>query len=615
MKTDATPEPKLERLLLSSIKQGINPRTEFDREKLTELAQSLKDDGGPVQPVVVYRDDDGLHGLIAGERRWRAAREAGLETILAIVRQKPLAHLARRLALVENIQRADLTPLEIARAVRDMLAETNEAGVPICSKTQLADELGKKPAFITWCELLLRCSERLQLKVHHGKVPLEVAAMIGSLPPDMHETAETDIVYRPNGCMTREAARGVIAEYRRDLRKGQFNKEDGDLVPGAPPCRQCEFNGARRDDVQGKHKASVCLNPACFDKKQTAYVRLHRAASDDGTGVKMLGQEMRAKVFSFDGVTVKGDSGYVAADERPDAVMLVDPKARVPMWAEIMEGSGVACEKIIDGQGRVRVLFDAKLALEAARAEGSKVSGAFKAATGAEMASARGTKTTDNAGGQKRRERGIIAAAMRWVERLENHHAGEKQNHERRREMVRLVLERLTEPVDRAWMCKVLVVGDVMECEMHETIIGLALVARTMRLQGPLAIGGITGGLCKLIGYDPKREARDIEKLVEAKETGKAKPDKLVPAKAAPAVERFAKANGMTLVKPTKKASNQRGGKRVADPEAEGEAWKVYLKTGSIAKAATACGLDVESVKNWHKRRGWKALREKKVKT
>ena len=57
-------------------------------------------------------------------------------------------------------------------------------------------------------------------------------------------------------------------------------------------------------------------------------------------------------------------------------------------------------------------------------------------------------------------------------------------------------------------------------------------------------------------------------------------------------------------------ASKPKGGKRQADPEAEQRAWNAYLSTGSIKAAATACGMDVESVKNWHKRRGWKAKRD-----
>jgi hypothetical protein len=82
--------------------------------------------------------------------------------------------------------------------------------------------------------------------------------------------------------------------------------------------------------------------------------------------------------------------------------------------------------------------------------------------------------------------------------------------------------------------------------------------------------------------------------------------DDLVPANAEPEVEAFAKENGMELMKPAK----PRGGKRERNEVAEKIALKTYLETGSIAKAAEACGLDVESVKNWHKRRGWKARRE-----
>lgn len=675
------PEPTLIRLPLGSIKQGINPRTEFDRDELSGLAQSLKDDDGPVQPIVVYHDDDGLYGLIAGERRWRAAKEAGLQAIHAIVRVKPPAHIARKMALKENMQRADLTPYEIALAVKEMLAESNEVGAAIYSKSQLADELGKDAAFISRCEALLLCSERLKLKVHHGKVPLDIAAMIGSLPPDMHEMAEADIVDRAGGCMTVVAAREHIAEkYRRDLRKGQFDKAAADLIPGRPPCHMCEFNGARRDDIQGKNKVHVCLNPACFDQKQRAFVQQAMDHSDEGDGVKMLGDEMREKIFSFDGKTVKGDSGYVAADEVPDKVMLVDPNAKTGKWEDIVEGRGVTPVKIIDGSGRVRTLYPADVAVHAAVQEGSKVRAMFKATAGAGLKHGAGSKEQDGkkkAASDKARANGVIAAGQTFVQRI----TASADIAATSREIFRLILERLTEPVDREWMGKVMGVKDPMDAGdkgMMTEVLGLALVARSMRLQGPVSIAGCTGELCKLIGFDAKKEARLVEQAakktgsggVEEKrrpgeeETGSGvvrevadyKCDKcgaelyVGPGEGAKAclmpkgemkcakhggkwqtLPDFYKVNGLdpktgkpilktkkprlASAKEAKSKANKRKQKpRHADKEAEDMAWQTYLDTGSITKAASAAGVTKNTVRKWHQRRGWKEKRDAAVK-
>jgi ParB family chromosome partitioning protein len=125
------------------------PRARFDDESLQELADSIIE-MGVLQPVVVSRDEDGNHYLIAGERRWRAARRAGLETIPAVVRgstgQTTLAE-----ALVENLQRQDLTPLEEAHAYRQLLENTG------MNQDEVARRVGKsRPAVSNTLRLLQR---------------------------------------------------------------------------------------------------------------------------------------------------------------------------------------------------------------------------------------------------------------------------------------------------------------------------------------------------------------------------------------------------------------------------------------------------------------------------
>lgn len=97
------------------------PRRNFSPTELAELTASIKETG-LLQPIVVRRKGDGIFELISGERRWRASKEAGLETIQAVLRncsdQESLL-----LALVENLQREDLNPMEIARAYVRMMNE------------------------------------------------------------------------------------------------------------------------------------------------------------------------------------------------------------------------------------------------------------------------------------------------------------------------------------------------------------------------------------------------------------------------------------------------------------------------------------------------------------
>jgi ParB family chromosome partitioning protein len=97
------------------------PRQMFSLEELAELTASLKQ-SGLLQPILVRRKGDGIYELISGERRWRAAKEAGLETIQAVIRNCGDEESVV-LALVENLQRTDLNPMEMARAYHRMMNE------------------------------------------------------------------------------------------------------------------------------------------------------------------------------------------------------------------------------------------------------------------------------------------------------------------------------------------------------------------------------------------------------------------------------------------------------------------------------------------------------------
>lgn len=92
------------------------PRTAFPEEKLEELAQSIREHG-ILQPIVVRRHGE-MFQIVAGERRWRAAQRAGLHRIPVVIREVPDEQLLE-LALVENLQREDLTPIEEAQATGD----------------------------------------------------------------------------------------------------------------------------------------------------------------------------------------------------------------------------------------------------------------------------------------------------------------------------------------------------------------------------------------------------------------------------------------------------------------------------------------------------------------
>ena len=135
------------------------PRSRFDDESLSELAASILE-VGVLQPIVVTEGETG-YVLVAGERRWRAARSAGLKTIPAVVRGVEGDHTLVE-ALIENVQRQDLTPLEEAHAYRHLLEDYG------MSQDQVAERVGKSRPAVSNTLRLLQLPGPIQVMVDSG---------------------------------------------------------------------------------------------------------------------------------------------------------------------------------------------------------------------------------------------------------------------------------------------------------------------------------------------------------------------------------------------------------------------------------------------------------------
>jgi ParB family chromosome partitioning protein len=141
----------------------LQPRRQFSAASLQELADSLKQHG-LLQPVVVSRGSTGGYELIAGERRWRAARLAGLERIPAVLREPEGDADQLALALIENLQREDLTPIEEARAYHHLRAELG------LSQEEIARRVGKERSTVANALRLLQLPLAVQELVDGGEL-------------------------------------------------------------------------------------------------------------------------------------------------------------------------------------------------------------------------------------------------------------------------------------------------------------------------------------------------------------------------------------------------------------------------------------------------------------
>ena len=148
------------------------PRTNFNEESLNELAQSIKSDG-VIQPVIVRRSGAGYE-LITGERRWRAAKRAGLRTIPAVVRDVS-EFRTLEWALIENIQRQDLNPLEEATAYASLIDDFH------LTQEELAQRVGKDRSSIANYLRLLRLPAEIKEKIERNELTMGHARALISL--------------------------------------------------------------------------------------------------------------------------------------------------------------------------------------------------------------------------------------------------------------------------------------------------------------------------------------------------------------------------------------------------------------------------------------------------
>ena len=149
---------------MNALTPNLNqPRHHFDQEALDELAASIKSQG-LIQPILVRPlDEPGKYEIVAGERRWRACQRAGLHSIECIVRPMD-EHESMAIALIENLQREDLNPMEEARAlgrIKEHFEITQDA---------LADKIGKSRPAVANSLRLLRLPENVQGLLESGAI-------------------------------------------------------------------------------------------------------------------------------------------------------------------------------------------------------------------------------------------------------------------------------------------------------------------------------------------------------------------------------------------------------------------------------------------------------------
>ena len=162
------------------------PRKYFDPEALTELAESIALHG-IIQPITVRKLASGYYQIIAGERRWRAARQAGLIEVPVIVMEADDRKMAE-LAMIENLQREDLNPMEESLGYQALMASHR------MTQQEVAKQVGKSRSAVTNALRLLTLSPALHCLVEDGTISAGHARALLSLAPDVQESTAQEIV-------------------------------------------------------------------------------------------------------------------------------------------------------------------------------------------------------------------------------------------------------------------------------------------------------------------------------------------------------------------------------------------------------------------------------------
>jgi ParB/RepB/Spo0J family partition protein len=277
-----------------------NPREHFDEKELMGLADSITGNG-VLQPLQVRRLPRGGNAdfeLIAGERRWRAAQLAGLELIPCIVRGQDSADALNdakilEIQVIENEQRADLSPIEKARGYKELIEEHG------WTVENLAKKIGKSTGTIYGLLKLLNLPANALKAVVAGDLPSATAQLIGRIPDaDARQDAAKKIL-RWEGdepASYRTALDLIQRKYMVELKKAPFSQKDATLVPSAGACTECP-NRTGNNPEYADSRPDVCTDPVCYRTKLAAHqkreIQLHK-----DMGRKVITGKEAEKIFT-----------------------------------------------------------------------------------------------------------------------------------------------------------------------------------------------------------------------------------------------------------------------------------------------------------------------------
>jgi ParB/RepB/Spo0J family partition protein len=306
----------------------FNPRKRFDATKLKELTESVRQDG-VLEPILVRPVVPGKDGcayeIVAGERRFRAATEAQLQDVPVIVRDLTDAK-ALEIAVIENLLRQDLNPIEEADGFQRLLKEHGYSADDLAART------GKSRAYVYTRLKLVHLPDLAKRALWEERINASIALLIARIPDPKLQVQATKDILSGEGTgepmNLRAAVRYVQSRYMLSLVSAPFPTADVALVPAAGACSACPKRTGNSPDLFGDvGRADVCTDPRCFaEKKEAEWQRVQLKAAESGQAV--LGETDSRRLFHGDRLSY--GSPYVDLAARCDD----DPKGR--NWQKLL---------------------------------------------------------------------------------------------------------------------------------------------------------------------------------------------------------------------------------------------------------------------------------------
>jgi ParB/RepB/Spo0J family partition protein len=270
-----------------------NPRRSIDPAHLIELADSISK-VGVLQPILV-RPIGAMFSIVSGERRFRAAKRAGLEHIPAVVRTLTDAE-ALEIAVTENLQREDVPPLDEAEGY-ERLHQAHGYTIE-----EIADKVGKSKTYVySRLKLTSLCAEAREY-LRDGKLTPTVALLVARIPTPSEQVAAAIHLaadYHGRPLSATQAADYIRRTYMLRLADARFPTDDADLVAAAGACGACPKRTGCAPELFGDiDEADTCTDATCYQGKARAHMERLAAAHEAEGGTVIRDAEAR-KIWTF----------------------------------------------------------------------------------------------------------------------------------------------------------------------------------------------------------------------------------------------------------------------------------------------------------------------------